>query len=135
MIPSNRDTIVLVTGVNGYIAAVIGRQLLEAGYTVRGVSRSKTAKDRLLLDAFRGYDDQYQHFEVKDITVPGAFDEAVQGVYSIVHTASPVDFSLTTVDAFFIPAVEGNLSILNSAKSAAGPQLKSFVLTSSISGE
>ena len=47
------------------------------------------------------------------------------------HTASPVDFTLTTVDDFMHPAVNGNISILNSTL-CAGPQLTSFVLTSSI---
>jgi nucleoside-diphosphate-sugar epimerase len=53
------------------------------------------------------------------------------GVEAIIHLASPVDFSLTSVEAFMHPAVNGNLSILNSALKA-GPQLRSFVLTSSI---
>jgi len=48
------------------------------------------------------------------------------------HTASPLDFSLTTVDDFMVPAVNGCISILNSTL-AAGPQLASFVLTSSMS--
>ena len=55
----------------------------------------------------------------------------ILGVHAILHTASPVDFSLRTVDAFMHPAVNGNISILNSTLSA-GPQLTSFVLTSSI---
>lgn len=42
-----------------------------------------------------------------------------------------MDFSLTNVEAFMHPAVNGNLSILNSALKA-GPQLRAFVLTSSI---
>ena len=53
-------------------------------------------------------------------------------MHSIIHTASPVDFTLKTVDEFFDPAIKGVLSILNSALNHAGPQLKSFVLTSSI---
>jgi nucleoside-diphosphate-sugar epimerase len=132
MASDNKDKIILITGINGYIAANIGLQLLQKGYTVRGTSRSFAAQDHLLSDAFKGYESQYQHAEVKDIIIDGAFDEAVKGVHSIIHTASPVDFNLTSVDAFYIPAVRGNLSILNSANSKAGPQLKSFVLTSSI---
>lgn len=135
MSTSDKDKIVLVTGINGYIAATIGLQLLKQGYTVRGVSRSADAKERLLSGPYRGYESQFQHVVVKDITLPGAFDEAVRGVTSIIHTSSPVDFRLTSVDAFFIPAIGGNLSILNSAKTAAGSQLKSFVVTSSIAGK
>ena len=131
----NAHKIILITGINGYIASHIAIQFLERGYTVRGTSRSASAAQRLVNPAdgpFHPYYAQYQHVIVPDITISGAFDSAVRGVYSIIHTASPVDFSLKTVDEFFIPAISGNLSILNSAKSHAGGQLSSFVLTSSI---
>ncbi|EXJ86407.1 hypothetical protein A1O3_03358 [Capronia epimyces CBS 606.96] len=128
----NRDKVVLVTGINGYIASHIGLQLLQKGYTVRGTSRAAAARENLLAGPFKGFEAQYQHVQVPDIVARGAFDAAVQGVHAIVHTASPVDFSLTTVDEFFGPAVGGNLSILESAKAAAGPQLRSFVVTSSV---
>lgn len=132
MLSEEGGKIILVTGINGYIATHIGLQLLQRGYRVRGASRSMAARDHLLTGAFKGYEAQYEHVEVPDITAAGAFDAAVQGVYAIIHTASPVDFTLTTVDAFVGPAVGGNLSILESAKTAAGPQLKSFVVTSSV---
>src|SRR6201999_556884 len=96
-----------------------------------GTSRSISARDHLLAGAFKGYEAQYEHWEVRDIAVPGAFDEAVKGVHAIIHTASPVDFTLKTVDEFVGPAIGGNLSILESAN-IAGPQLKAFVVTSSI---
>jgi nucleoside-diphosphate-sugar epimerase len=130
-LPPSNGKIVLVSGINGYIASHIGLQLLRKGYTVRGASRSASAKDHLLSDAFKGYEERYEHFEVRDITAPGAFNEAIKGVHYVLHTASPVDFSLKTIDEFFGPAVNGNLSILESTK-LAGPQLESFVLTSSI---
>jgi nucleoside-diphosphate-sugar epimerase len=128
--PSNGKT-VLITGINGYIASNIALLLLQHGYTIRGTSRSPTAGTHLLSGAFANYQDRYTHYVVADITAPGAFDEAVKGVHGILHTASPVDFRLTTVDAFFTPAIQGNLSILNSAFHNAGPQFSSFVLTSS----
>lgn len=124
--------VILITGINGYIATHIGLQFLRKGYTVRGTSRSIAARDHLLSGAFKGYESNYQHVQVPDITAKGAFDEAVRAVHAIVHTASPVDFTLTTVDEFFGPAVGGNLSILESAKYHAGPQLESFVVTSSV---
>ena len=132
MVSLPKEKIVLVSGANGYIAANIVLQLLKQGYTVRGTSRSARAKARLLSDAFKGFESQYQHYEVKDITLSHAFDEAVEGVHHIIHTASPVDFTLTTLDAFAVPAVNGIISILDSARDAAGPQLESFVVTSSI---
>lgn len=132
MLAKDTGYVVLVTGINGYIASHIGLQLLCKGYHVRGTSRSSATKTRLLAGAFQGYEDRFEHFEVKDITTDGAFDEAVRGVHAIIHTASPVDFSLATVDAYFGPAIGGNLSLLNSALNKAGHQLTSFVVTSSV---
>lgn len=130
--PSSDTKIVLVTGINGYIGSHIGLLLLQKGYTVRGTSRSSSAHTHLLSDAFKGYAEHYQHAVVPDITAPNAFDDAVQGVHGIIHTASPVDFSLPSVDAFIGPAVQGTLSILRSAQTHAGPQLQSVVVTSSV---
>jgi nucleoside-diphosphate-sugar epimerase len=127
--PSNNKT-VLITGINGYIASHLGLSLLRSGYTVRGTSRSPTT---LLSPTgpFHPYSSRYTHLLIPDITISGAFDTAVAGVHFILHTASPVDFTLRTVSAFIHPAVQGNLSLLNSAVEFSGPQLESFVLTSS----
>ncbi|KAK6379990.1 hypothetical protein LTS17_006064 [Exophiala oligosperma] len=133
---ANEDKIVLITGINGYIATHIGVQLLRKGYKVRGTSRSSATQTHLLSGAFKGHDSRYEHAVVPDITAPGAFDSAVRGVHAVIHTASPVDFSLTNVDDFFRPAVGGNLSILNSAlahaSSSSTTTLRSFVVTSSV---
>lgn len=52
----------------------------------------------------------------------------------IIHTASPLNFSLTEVDAFIKPAVKGSETLLASALDHAGPQLTSIVVTSSFLG-
>ncbi|KPI37671.1 putative uncharacterized oxido [Cyphellophora attinorum] len=131
-LPPSPDTIILISGINGYIASHIALCLLQQGYTVRGTSRSASAKDRLISGPFKDYASTYQHAVVTDIAAPGAFDSAVQGVHAIIHTASPIDFSLKTLEDFVGPAVQGNTSILTSALNHAGPQLQSFVLTSSV---
>ncbi len=46
-----KDSLVLVTGVNGYIASHIADQFLEAGYRVRGTARS-ASKAQPLADVF-----------------------------------------------------------------------------------
>jgi nucleoside-diphosphate-sugar epimerase len=71
---------VLITGVNGYIASNIALKLLRRGYFVRGTSRSPSAERRLLKGPFKGYENSYDHYIVSDITVPGTFDDAVQGL-------------------------------------------------------
>lgn len=139
---SNRK--ILVTGVNGYIASHIAYLLLQRGYTVLGTSRSPSTLDKLRANpAFAPFVDatnssgqpQLQHIVVPDITVPNAFDEAVYGVHAIIHTASPVTFNLTNVDAFFHPAVNGLKSVLESAyrsNKTRGGKIASFVQLSSI---
>ena len=74
----SQKNIVLVTGANGYIAARTVQSFLQAGYSVRGSVRSKASAQNLL-DALSEYAGQLEVVEVPDITVPGAFDDAVKG--------------------------------------------------------
>jgi nucleoside-diphosphate-sugar epimerase len=67
------------------------------------------------------------------MTTDDAFNEAVKGVHAILHTASPINFSLPKYEDFLIPAVNGTVSILKAAKSHAGPQLEAVTITSSMS--
>jgi nucleoside-diphosphate-sugar epimerase len=76
------------------------------------------------------YSSRIEIFAVPDITVPGAFDQAVAGVHGIFHTASPVTFS-QVYEEVIPPAVAGTETLLNSALAHAGPQLEAVVVTSS----
>ena len=58
---------VLVTGVNGYIAAWLCRLLLEEGYSVRGTVRS-ASKGVFLQKLFEGYGERFEIVVVQDIT-------------------------------------------------------------------
>lgn len=151
--PSNRSKIILLTGINGYISSHIALQLLQKGYTVRGTSRhpsSTTIPNLLSNPAF--HSDQIdqsllQHVTIPDITAPNVFDDAVRDIHAVIHTASPVDFSLKSVDEFFAPAVGGVMSVLKSVYNEnlrrqsqpsgqngdnSNNKIVSFVLTSSI---
>ncbi len=55
------------------------------------------------------------------------------GVTAIIHTASPISANNTTWAAAVTPAVKGATNIFYSALNLAGPQLRSFVMTSSFS--
>ena len=76
--PSNGKTL-LITGINGYIGSVTGLQVLAKGYNLRGTSRSKSSVQSLLNGAYAPYKDRVEIFEIPDITVSGAFDEAAKG--------------------------------------------------------
>ncbi|KAE8454301.1 hypothetical protein EG329_005226 [Mollisiaceae sp. DMI_Dod_QoI] len=132
-LPASRNQLVLISGVNGYIASVTAKAFLEAGYSVRGTSRSKSSSEGLL-KALPQYVEagRLEIVEVKDITVDGAFDEAVKGAYAIAHMASPVSFFFTDPDPIMKAAIHGTNSILASALAHGSPTLKRVVLTSSI---
>jgi nucleoside-diphosphate-sugar epimerase len=124
---------VLITGSNGYIASVTVNAFLEAGYSVCGTVRSLNSA-KALLEKLKSYVDagKLEFVIVPDITVPGAFDEAVKGVDAIVHMATPVSLSFTDPDPVIHTAVEGTKTILNSALEKAGSQLRTVVVTSSV---
>ncbi|KAK6543553.1 hypothetical protein TWF694_000297 [Orbilia ellipsospora] len=125
--------IALVTGVTGYIAGWVVKYYLDAGYKVRGTTRSK-ASAQPLIDTLvsQGYSaSDIEIYEVADITTSGAFDEAVKEVEVIAHLASPVSLSFSDPEPVIRTAREGTLSILQSAKSL-GTSIKTFIQMSSI---
>jgi nucleoside-diphosphate-sugar epimerase len=122
---------VLITGLNGYIASVAAGSFLEAGYRVRGTVR-RLSSAKAIEETFKDYGDKLEIVAVPDITIDGAFDEAVKGVTAIAHLASPVSLHFTDPDPVIHAALNGTRTILKSALGNAGPQLKSFVLLSSI---
>jgi len=105
---------VLVTGANGFIAMWIMRALLQQGYSVRGTVRSEN-KAAPVLKHFADYSGKVELVIVPDMTVEGAFDEAVKGVSVIVHAATPVDLSADDPDDLIIPAVRGTTRVLEAA--------------------
>ena len=72
--------LVLVTGVNGYIASHIADQLLNAGYRVRGTARDSDKIEMIkepLIE--RNPSSSFEGVVVNDITQAGSFDAAVAG--------------------------------------------------------
>jgi len=83
-----------------------------------------------LRKTFASYGDKFEAVVVEDITKEGAFDEAVQGVDAIAHTASPFHLKADEPDEVIIPTVHGTTSVLQSAlKHGAG--VKRIVITGS----
>jgi len=130
-LPASNGKTVLVTGINGYIASVLGQLLLKKGYSLRGTTRRVASAQPLLDGPYAAYKERVEIYEVPNMTVDGAFDEAVKGVDGIFHTASPIDFTLNTYELMVEPAVKGAETVLMSAIKA-GPQLTSVVVTSSV---
>jgi nucleoside-diphosphate-sugar epimerase len=124
-----KNSTVLVTGINGFIASHVADQLLLAGFNVRGTARtlSKGSSAKIALEA-RHPDANISLVVVPDMAQAGAFDEAIKGVSGIIHVASNISFDANPNNV--IPeVVAGIKGILESA--AAEPSVKRFVYTSS----
>ncbi|KAG7291418.1 hypothetical protein NEMBOFW57_001437 [Staphylotrichum longicolle] len=132
--------LVLITGINGYIAAHTAATFLKAGYAVRGTVRARTSNVESLVRALGQYHDgsRLELVEVPNISVDGAFDRAVEGVQAIAHLASPVSMTETDPAPMMRAAVQGTTSLLASALAESKREsrqgaLKSVVFMSTIS--
>ncbi|PCH42485.1 NAD(P)-binding protein [Wolfiporia cocos MD-104 SS10] len=120
---------VLVTGASGYVASWVVRTLLEQGYSVRATVRSES-KASHLRTIFSAYGDKLEFAIVEDMVKVGAFDDAVKGVDAIEHVASPCHTQADDPDELIVPAVNGVLHVLESARDY-GASVKRIVMTSS----
>jgi uncharacterized protein YbjT (DUF2867 family) len=75
------DQVVLVTGISGFLGSHVADQFLKAGYRVRGTAREVSKVDAIkkIFDSKYGAG-KVEVVAVPDITVEGAFDEAVKGI-------------------------------------------------------
>ncbi|PBK74752.1 NAD(P)-binding protein [Armillaria solidipes] len=127
---TDTNTIVLVTGANGFVGTWIVGDLLKGGYSVRAAVRNE-GRGKHLLDIYKSYGDKLKLVAVGDISNSGAFDDAVKGVDAIIHTASPVHLSADDPSELIDPAVGGVEGILKSALKNGSDSLKRIVITSS----
>ena len=121
--------LILVTGVNGFVASHLANRLLARGYAVRGTVRSEQ-KAAWIKEAMTERHPS-AHFEVvvvPNIAVPGVFDEYVKGCDGVAHVASDLSFG-PDPNKIITPMLEGLKNILQSA--AKESSIKRFVITSS----
>jgi nucleoside-diphosphate-sugar epimerase len=79
-LPVSNGKTVLITGINGYIASVLGQLLLTKGYSIRGTTRRSISSEPLLNGPYEPYQNRVKIYEIPDMTVDGAFDEAAKGM-------------------------------------------------------
>lgn len=132
--PDTTD-LILVTGSTGYLGFRTLRSALEYGYPVRAAVRSEAkaqdVKETIQSLKLPGH---VEFVVVPDITLPGAFDTALQGVKYIIHVASPLATAGSDDDdleeLFVKPAIQGTLGLFESARRAGG--VERIVVTSSV---
>ncbi|PCH44304.1 NAD(P)-binding protein [Wolfiporia cocos MD-104 SS10] len=124
------DSLIVVTGITGYIGSHVGLAALQAGYRVRGTVRSlEWAKQ--LADSYTKYGADISRLEfviVNDLLNQSQIDYAVGGAHGIAHIAVPGGL-IPESDNRVEEAAESNLVILRAA--AREPSVQRVVFTSS----
>ncbi|KAL3631328.1 Tetraketide alpha-pyrone reductase 2 [Castilleja foliolosa] len=122
-----------VTGGTGFIAAYIIKALLEKGHIVRTTVRDPENVEKVgYLWELNGAKERLKIMKA-DLLKEESFDEAVEGVDGVFHTASPVlvpydnNIKANLID----PCIKGTLNVLKSCKKYS--RVKRVVLTSSCS--
>lgn len=84
-LPVSNGKTVLITGINGYIASVLGNLLLTKGYSIHGTTRRLASTEPLLKGPWEQYQERIKIYEVPNMIISGAFDEAAKGVYHVIR--------------------------------------------------
>lgn len=122
------NSIILVTGATGFIASHVIREALSLGFRVRGTVRSE--EKATTTKTTHANNPRYSTAVVPDVSVPGAFKNAIKDVSGVIHLAS--DTSLEGDPERVITAVKAaTVEVLKAA--AAESSVKRVVLTSSSS--
>lgn len=124
------NELVFVSGASGFVASYIVKELLQAGYRVRGSVRDAKKKESYAhLSALPGAAERLEMVSA-ELTTPNAFDEHVKGATYVLHTASPYVLEVKDAQRDLIdPAVMGTTTMMDACAKAEG--IKRVVITSS----
>lgn len=123
---------ILVTGGSGYIAGVLIRQLLAAGWqvhtTVRDLAREPALRELLGADAGDARE-QLRCFAA-DLRADAGWAQAAAGCSHVAHLASPLPVGVPRdANELIVPARDGALRALTAARDAG---VQRVVMTSSV---
>jgi hypothetical protein len=121
---------VLVTGASGFLASHVIWQFLNRGFRVRGTVRDLQQSQWLLEGRFKTYAENgsLELVTVPDLSIDGAFDEAIKGVAAVLHIAY-ITKIVPDPNEVITPTVVGIRSIMKSA--VREPSVKEIMFTSS----
>lgn len=124
------NSLIVVTGITGYIASHVGLAALQAGHRVRGTVRDqKRAEELKNAYAKQGVDTtKLQFVVVDDITSQVQLANAIKGADGVAHVALPGDI-LESSDDMPQQAVKAAVGLLQA--SVNEPSIKRIVFTSS----
>ncbi|OQO00845.1 hypothetical protein B0A48_13532 [Cryoendolithus antarcticus] len=131
--------LVLITGATGHIGFRVLVLALKAGYQVRASVRTEAQIKKLSnTPSVKAYPGKVEFVLVKDITIPNAYREALEGVTDVIHVASPIPSAESVASGekpswtkvFYDPALKGTLSLLESAKQTSS--VRRVIITSSV---
>lgn len=125
-----KGSIVLITGLTGFIATHVAQEFLRRGYKVRGTVRDLSKATWITDDLFPAEHaaGNVELIQVPDLGAPNAFDKAIKGVAAIAHIATVSNFN-PDPNQVIPQTVSGIVSLLQAA--AAEPSVKRIVFTSS----
>lgn len=127
----DKNSPVLVTGANGYVASWLVKKLLDEGCTVHAAVRDIGNKQKVshLLELAKKSKGKLITFN-SDLFIEGSYKEAMQGCTIVFHTASPFRLDINDPQKELIdPALIGTQNVLNTARETQS--VMRVVLTSS----
>jgi nucleoside-diphosphate-sugar epimerase len=99
---------VLVTGGTGFIGAYIIKELVEKNYHVRAIRRSNKLPFFISTDILNKV--EWVNSDVLDVI---SFNEAMQGVDAIIHSAALVSFDKRERKQMYNTNVDGTANVVN----------------------
>ncbi len=99
---------ILVTGGTGFLGSYIIQQLVEKGYNVRAIYRSK--KDVFWIDKKILEKVEWVEGDILDIV---SLEEAMEGVDAVIHSAAIVSFSKSDRKQMYQINIDGTANVVN----------------------